>query len=376
MAMQKMSLADFLLQSQGLSPVSKAPEPTPPMVGAPLPQGAFPPSPAQPQGFMQRLQRDPSLSLALMQAGIQMMQPTPAGQTHLGHAAKGLGIGAATYIGDKERRADRATKDTRTELLRKADARQERTAGMQENEFQYGVSRRPNREKVEDLQLTNAETEAGYNQEKARLYKIFGEKEANARLAQIGASTNASNARTKAYADGTVGGAGSVPGILQIVNSRAANLKQLHPEMSEQQAWDTAYGEQKGSKENILGAISQARTARASIISNTIGGKMSPAQQEEYDALGAWISELQGARGAARGAPGASGTIDRTGAPPPPGVTGGTPTYDEVRQQIEANATLQYQQGKLRAMPDTGALDQEAIKYLNTYYPGWAATTR
>jgi hypothetical protein len=87
MAMQKMSLADFLLQSQGLSPVSKAPESTPPMVGAPLPQGAFPPSPAQPQGFMQRLQRDPSLSLALMNAGIAMMQPTPRGQTHLGHAA-------------------------------------------------------------------------------------------------------------------------------------------------------------------------------------------------------------------------------------------------------------------------------------------------
>jgi hypothetical protein len=371
------NFADVLMRAMNLQPptapgqLNMAP---PPMAGITAPQG-LDLNPQAPS-FMQRMGRDPSLSLALMNAGISMMQPTPAGQTHLGHAAKGLGLGAATYIGDKERRADRAIKDTRTELLRKADARQERTAGMQENEFNYSVGRRPQKEKVEDLQLTNAETEVGYNQEKARLYKIFGEKEANARLAQIGASTNASNARAKAYADGTAGGAASVPGILQIVNSRAANLKQLHPEMSDQQAWDTAYGEQKGSKENILGAISQARTARASIISNTIGGKMSPAQQEEYDALGAWISELQGDRGTARGMPGASGTIDRTGAPPPPGVTGAAPTYDEVRQQIEANATLQYQQGTLKAMPDAGAIDQEAIKYLNTHYPGWAATTR
>ena len=380
MAAPQMSFADFLLQSKGLAPIFKppqmpgtlnlspqAPPVVPPQIGPQAPQAA-------PQGLMENLRRDPSLSLALMQAGLSMMQPHSKQQTHVGHIAQSALGGINTYIGDKERKADRALKDTHSRIQQNADARQGEQAAREAETYQYNMGRRPKVEKMEDLQLRNATTEAGYNEEKARLYQIFGEKEANARLAQIGASTNASNARAKAYADGTAGAGGSMTGLLQIVNMRAANLRQLNPEMSEQQAWDTAYGEQKGSKENILGAISQARAARASIISNTIGGKMSPAQQQEYDALGDWITELQGNRNTARGQTGTEGTIDRTGGTAPPPAA--TPTFEQIREQIRADAAARYLRRELPAMPDDGTLDQQAIQYLNTHYPGWAATSK
>lgn len=220
MAMQKMSLADFLMQSQGLSPVAKAPELTPPMVGAPLPQGAFPPT-TQPQGFMQRLQRDPSLSLALMNAGIAMMQPTPRGQTHLGHAAQGLGVGAQTYLSDVDRRQKKDLLDKqanleerRTSVLERGDQRQEKAAEREDEAYTYGISQRERTEALADLQLEGAKIGLDVAKLERDLKRQFGAKEAQARLDQL-------LARSNYYKTGGARGARSVAADVQQVGARA-----------------------------------------------------------------------------------------------------------------------------------------------------------
>jgi hypothetical protein len=353
MAMQKMSLADFLLQSQGLSPVSKAPESTPPMVGAPLPQGAFPPSPAQPQGFMQRLQRDPSLSLALMNAGIAMMQPTPRGQTHLGHAASGIGAGAQTYIADKDRRfrqsqieKQTALEERRTKVVEKEGDLRGKADARQEDEFNYSKTRRGYQENLDDLRMEGARVGLDVARIERDLKKTFGAREAEARLDNLLADS--------AYRRGAgAAGAQKVASKVQEIQSRADTWLQNNPNSTQAEAMKEAWKQEDVARMAQAGAATtNAATAGLKAIYDTLNDPIAdPAAKA--DALQRLGQLTTGGGG--------------TGAPAPQPATGptwpdGTPVnYNTVRAAY------------VRTHPNAqeAEIERETQAYLKSVIPGW-----
>lgn len=353
MAMQKMSLADFLLQSQGLSPVSKAPEPTPPMVGAPLPQGAFPPSPARPQGFMQRLQRDPSLSLALMQAGIQMMQPTPAGQTHLGHAASGIGAGAQTYIADKDRRfrqsqieKQTALEERRTKVVEKEGDLRGKADARQEDEFQYSKTRRGYQENLDDLRMEGARVGLDVARLERDLKQTFGAKEAQARLDNLMADSE--------YRRGAgAAGAQKMASKVQEIEHRAEAWLAANPgqdiNAARREAWrqeDIARAAQAGA------ATTNAQTAGLKAIYDTLNDPIAdPAAKA--DALQR-LGQLTAGGGSA-------------GAPAPQPTAG--PTWPDGTQVNYNTVRAAY----VRTHPNAqeAEIERETQAYLKSVIPGW-----
>lgn len=353
------ALADLLMASMGLAPPTQpgqlALKPGPMQLSQPAqPLSPQAPAAAAPGGFMQRLQRDPSLSLALMQAGIQMMQPTPAGQTHLGHAASGIGAGAQTYIADKDRRfrqsqieKQTALEERRTKVVEKEGDLRGKADARQEDEFNYSKTRRGYQENLDDLRMEGARVGLDAAKLERDLKQRFGAREAEARLDNLLADSE--------YRRGAgAAGAQKVASKVQEIEHRARTWVSNNPGASLEEGYKEAWKQEDIARSaQASAATTNAATSGLKAIYDTLNDPIAdPAAKA--DALQR-LGQLTAGGGGGAGAP----------APQP---TAG-PTWPDGTQVNYNTVRAAY----VRTHPNAqeAEIERETQAYLKSVIPGW-----
>lgn len=252
MAQPQMSLADLLLQSKGLAPIFKPPAPAgqlnlPQMPGQQMnvapPPGLDLAQAAQPQGMMGKfvgaLQRDPSLSLALMQSGLQMMQPHSKNTSHLGHLARSGQMGLGVYTQDQDRRQKKdlldkesSRQDKMVGIAERGDARAQTRAEQETEQVDYERGQRPFKESIQRLQKEGLEVGLDVQKLQRDLVNEFGREEARAKLAGL-------LAQADYYKGGGKAGAAKIAGKVQEIADRTANYvaQGMDPVAAKRKAW-------------------------------------------------------------------------------------------------------------------------------------------
>lgn len=295
MAAPQMSFADFLLQSKGLAPVFKPPTaPGTLNLQQPMPTGQPPgldlSQANKPQGLMEQLQRNPSLSLALMQAGLSMMQPHSKQQTHVGHIAQSALGGVNTYVQNEDRlqkkelaEKESARQDKMVGIAERGDARQQTRAEQETEEFDYQKGRRSFRETIEELQRDGASLGLDAKKLQLELTQQFGKKEAQAKLDQL-------LAQTDYYKNGGKEGAARVTAKVQEISDRVFTIQANNPNMTEaearKQAWeqeDIARSAQAtAAGQNAATAQSNARVAELKVWQDVAGDILRTPEEREF----------------------------------------------------------------------------------------------
>ena len=259
------NMADMLaklMNVQGPTAPGQLALPTGPMqLGAAQGLNLQPPMP-QPtgiQGLFSRLGRDPSLSLALLNAGISMMQPTPPGQTHLGNFAQSVGKGAQTYIADSERRTKNQQEERKMQLLEDANVRQLRQEGRLDREEGRQAELFP-------LRKDAAKEQVALRKIQRQLTQRYGSEEAKLKLDAIRARIRASDASAEHYKSDK-GYAGAIASEVQRVQARVPSLlatrpelvelAKINPELAKAKAEDIAWGEVGTAKVNPYTSLTQ-----------------------------------------------------------------------------------------------------------------------